>query len=190
MGGRSVRSLARLSAAVVVVAIAAGIVTSNRFAGPVAPADSLTALDARAAYLKGVDLVRGARSAASLLYFRMALAQRPDLWQIHADYASALMNTAVEVTSRRGVSAAVTCSTRERAALAREALERYASAEHLAPTPRDRAFVFRHRAASFAAWGLAWEAREDQRRAALEDAAGASPRAEKPVRRANVPARR
>ena len=147
------------------------MITGDPWVRPAAAADSLMTLDAKSAYLKGVDLVRGSRSSASLPYFRMALAQRPDLWQVHADYASALMNTAVEVAARRGISASFTRSTCERVALANEALERYASAEHLAPTPRDRAFVFRHRAASFAAWGFAWEAWEDQHRAAFEDAA-------------------
>src|SRR5262249_55406839 len=64
--------------------------------------DALASLDAKQAYFTGVELNNRRHSSQSLPYFRRALALRPDLWQVHCDYAAALINAAVEARSSRG----------------------------------------------------------------------------------------
>ncbi len=137
--------------------------------------DPVATIDAKASYLEGVELVRSDRPHDALPYFRAALAQRPDLWQIHADYAAALMNAAVATMPRRGMLIPSVRSTPERVAFVTEASGRFDRAEVLAPTANDRAFVLRHRATALAAWGLTWDAGAYEHRAKFEESAARSP---------------
>src|SRR5258705_4879064 len=108
--------------------------------------DPAAAMDARQAYLAGVDLSRRSRHTESLPYFRRALGLRPDLWQVHCDYAAALINSVGE--ARPGVAAprGVTRSSWERAAMIREGLSELDHAERQAARPLDRAYVIAIRA--------------------------------------------
>ena len=136
---------------------------------PGPPTDALASLEAKHAYLEGVELVRANRSWQALPYFRHALALRPDLWQIHCDYAAALLNSEIDVARHRGILGPVSRSSWERAAGAREAFQRFASAETLAASPHDRAYVEHVRGTALGAWGLAWDAIRDHRLAASAD---------------------
>jgi hypothetical protein len=115
-------------------------------------------MDARQAYLTGVDLNNHLHSSTeSLPYFRRALRLRPDLWQVHCDYAAALINSVSEARPGIGAPRSVTRASWERVAMIREGLDELDRAERLAATPPDSAYVIALRAQTFAIWGLSWE---------------------------------
>jgi len=135
----------------------------------VAPADSLQSIDPKAAYLEGVELVRHGHHVESLAWFRHALALRTDLWQVHADYASALLNSTIQVAPHRGLPGPATRSSWERMNAIREALEHLDRAEGLAREPSYQATVLYVRSTLYANWGLFWNSAVDHRDAGRLD---------------------
>ena len=129
------------------------------------PADSLAAMDANTALLRGVGLSLDGRYTESLPFLRHALDLRSDLWEVHSDYGASLCNATVEVAFHRGILEPRSRSSWERAAMAREAWERFSNAERLAGTPGDAARPAQQRAKLLALWGLSWNALDDYRRA-------------------------
>ena len=141
----------------------------SRHPSPAPHFDPLSSLDPKSSYLKGVELVRAGRSLAALPYFRRALVMRPDLWQVHCDYAAALLNSELVVAPHRGIPRPISRSSWDRVVGAREAFERFDSAERLAASAADRAYVEHVRATVLGAWGFAWDALRDHRRAVQAD---------------------
>ena len=137
----------------------AGVTACGRASGPrpVESPDAIAGLDATQAYLTGVQLLNQRRQAtASLPYFRRALTLRPDLWQIHHDYAAALLNAANEAQMKLGETRRVTRSSWEGVAMIHEALAEIDRAEALASLPSDRAHAIAMRAQALAVWGMSW----------------------------------
>ena len=130
-------------------------------------------MDARTAYLTGVDLTRTRRNAESLPYFHRALGLRPDLWQVHSDYGAALINSVSEARSVLGTAIGVTRSSWERVAMIQEGLLELDRAERLAATPLDSALIIATRAQVLAIWGLSWNGLVEYGRARRLDAASA-----------------
>ena len=130
--------------------------------------DPLASLDARAAYMRGVEWARHGQYVTALPYLRRAVALRGDVWVGHLDLGSVLFNSSVETRSHRGLVAPVTRSSWERVLAAREGLEHLADAERLAPTPSERAKALELEARRLSNWGLVWDALTGARRAASE----------------------
>jgi hypothetical protein len=127
--------------------------------------DPPAAMDARRAYLTGVDLSRASRHTASLPYFRRALGLRPDLWQVHCDYAAALINSVGEARPGIAPPRSITRSSWERVTMIREGLSELDHAERLAAAPLDSAYVIAIRAQALAIWGLSRDGLFEYRRA-------------------------
>ena len=126
---------------------------------PVAP-PPLDPRDAELAYERGLDLAKAGRHRESVPEFRGALHARPDLWNFHHDYATALFNTAHESRSHLGRLEPVMRSSVERVALIREGLTELEAARQRARDPREHALIIHTRAQVFKAWGLPWNAFE------------------------------
>ena len=122
-------------------------------------------MDASTAYATGVALAKRDDYRLSLPYLRRARALRGDLWQIHADYASALMNSIGERRSRRGVPRAATRSSYERVSTVLEAQRDLDEAERLAARREDMTRVLQLRAQTCQHWGLDWNAFDEFGRA-------------------------
>jgi hypothetical protein len=132
--------------------------------GRSSPADrGLDTPAAQQAYRRGLDAVHQGRYLESLPDFRAAAAARPDLWDLHHDYASALLNAVHQGHVHLGHAEFVLRSSYERVGLLREGLAQLAVAERLARDPHDRALVYRTRAQILRAWGLNWNAFVDYR---------------------------
>jgi tetratricopeptide (TPR) repeat protein len=129
---------------------------------PMTPPDQRNALTA---YQTGVALARAGVHLGSLPYFRRALELRPDLWQVHCDYAASVLNSAIEVGALRGKPLPLSRSSIERVAGVHDAFAHLSQAERLATNPADRAYVVGLRARHLAMWGLGWDAFEDYRSA-------------------------
>jgi len=133
---------------------------TERPRGSSAP-DSLARLSLKVTYQRGVDLAKTGAYARAMPYFRRVLALRGTAWHGHFDVACTLFNTTVERRVQRGRVMPMTRSSWERISAAREALERFDSAERLAPGAHEHAKVADMRARRLANWGLAWEALRD-----------------------------
>jgi hypothetical protein len=145
------------AAVVIVIGVIAWRGLRHRSEPAHAPADALAALDARQAYTTGVALMRHGNSQAGLPYLRHALALRPELWQVHTDYAAAELNTVADAREHRGLAGSVTRSSWERSEFIREALSELEEGARLAKTQPDRAYVIGLRAQFFATWGARWD---------------------------------
>ena len=126
-----------------------------RSAPPNRPPDTPAA---QQAYRRGLDAAREGRYLESLPDFRAAAEARPDLWNPHHDYASALLNAVHQGHAHLGHAEFVLRSSYERVGLLREGLAQLDAAERLARDPHDRAQVHRTRAQILKAWGLSWDA--------------------------------
>jgi tetratricopeptide (TPR) repeat protein len=156
------RSLAPLWALVCLGAAASLLAPPRTSSDP----DSLASFDAERAYLTGVYVLNHERRAVeSLPYFRLAVALRPDLWQVHCDYAAALMDAVGEARPGPGATRSATRSSWERAAMIHEALAELDRGEPLASAPADRAHLVAIRAQTLAIWGLSWNALAEYERA-------------------------
>ena len=113
---------------------------------------------AQEAYRRGLDRAREGRYLESLPDFRAAAEARPDLWNLHHDYASALLNAVHQGHLHLGHAEFVLRSSYERVRLLHEGLAQLDAAEALARDPHDRALVYRTRAQILKAWGLNWNA--------------------------------
>lgn len=122
-------------------------------AGPIATMRPQAALDSARAHV-----ARG-RHFESLPYFRQALRFEGEPWAaLHAGYGTALHNAAIETRERRGVRAAVTRNSLERAALIDEARRELERAASLVRVPRERADLLEEYGKAMLAYGLQWEA--------------------------------
>jgi hypothetical protein len=148
---------AEWTALVAAAALAAALARSSAPPSASGTHDPAAALDARRAYLAGVDLSHRSRHSESLPYFRRALGLRPDLWQVHCDYAAALINSVGQARPGAVTPRSTTRSSWERAAMMREGLLELDHAERLAATPLDSAYVIAIRAQTLAIWGLSWD---------------------------------
>ena len=118
---------------------------------------------AQAAYRRGLDAAHDGRYLESLPDFRAAAEARPDLWNLHHDYASALLNAVHQGHLHLGHAEFVLRSSYERVRLLQEGLAQLDDAARLARDPHDRAQVYRTRAQILRAWGLTWNAFLDYR---------------------------
>ena len=143
-----------LASALLVAAAAAWL--SSRPRGVPGMIDPMAGLDAKQAYLTGVDLVRRGHAGSSVPYFRRALALAPDVCGVHCDYAAALVGAVGEARGNLGLARSVTRSSWERAAMIRDAFAEFDRAESLASSPADRAHVIGLRAQTLAIWGPSW----------------------------------
>ena len=132
-------------------------IARNPLSPPPASADSLDAMTAQDAYMRGVAFTRRNLPVQALPYFRRALALRPDLWQVHSDYAATLLNAMGQSRATRGVGGPSTRSSRERVDMIRDALGHLEQAESLTRTPEDHVTVLGTKARFYSNWGLAWE---------------------------------
>lgn len=114
--------------------------------------------DPKAAYERAVKLTLGGRPEEAIPYYRGVIAARPGVWQVRADYASALMNSAGESRVHRGVAGPRMRSSFERVERMKAAFAEADRAEALANTPRGHAYVMALRGQALANWGLAWNA--------------------------------
>jgi tetratricopeptide (TPR) repeat protein len=161
-----------MAIALATIAVVLGVIVGReplRRAMTRAPARPEMRLDAKASFLRGIELVRAGHHVDALPYFRHALDLRGDLWQVHSDYASALLNATIQVAPHRGVPGPVSRSSWERVSGIREAFEHLDTAERLAPEPRFRAMVLNLRSSLFSNWGLFWDAAVEYRRATDAD---------------------
>jgi hypothetical protein len=158
--GGQARGLRRLIGwSLVAVALIAGAVVMLRARRPAAPAPALPPWpDADAAYVEGVELARHGRYLASLPALRYAAEHRFDMWQLPADYATALLNAVHEGRVRHGLQEFAVRSSYERVAMVAEALRYLDLAERRATQPRDLAEVRRIRAQFMKVWGFPWNA--------------------------------
>ena len=115
------------------------------------------------AYGRALELAAAGRYLESIPNFRAAKEARPDIWDLHHNYASALLNAAHEGRPHLGRLEFVMRSSIERVALLREGLAELDSAARLVRDPRGRAQIHRTRAQILKAWGLAWNAFENYR---------------------------
>lgn len=115
------------------------------------------------AYQRGLAAVRDGHYLESLPDFRAAAEARPDQWNMHHDYAAALLNAVHQGRSHLGHSGFVLRSSFERVRFVHEGLARLDAAEALARDPRHRAMVHLTRAQILKAWGLPWNAFVDYR---------------------------
>jgi len=113
------------------------------------------------------------QSSESLPYLRRALALRPDLWQVHCDYAAALINSVTEARPGLWTIRSVTRSSWERVAMIREGLSELDRAERLTRAPLDSAHVIAIRGQALAIWGMSWNGLAEYGRARRLDSASA-----------------
>jgi tetratricopeptide (TPR) repeat protein len=144
-------------AAVVLVWLTIG---RRRVPDPARPPDLRAA---EQAYRRGLGLAAAGRYLESVPDFRVAVEARPEVWNLHHDYASALLNAAHEGRPHLGRAEFRMRSSIERVALLRQGLAELDAAARLVRDARGRAQIHRTRAQILKAWGLAWNAFENYR---------------------------
>jgi hypothetical protein len=140
--------------------------------GPAAPPsgtlpDSIARLEPYPAYQRATRLGEQRDFAASLPYFQQALSVPPSAWEPYCAYGTSLFHATHQVRVHRGVQQPVTRSSWERVALMNEAARQLDTAERLARTPKEQAFVIAAHAQQVGVWGMPWNAVSEYVRAAV-----------------------
>jgi tetratricopeptide (TPR) repeat protein len=128
------------------------------------------ALPPSEAYRQAMQLTRLERYRESIPLFASALNGAPtDFWEIHYNYAAALVDLSLNYESREQHRVQSTASSVERVQLLAEAIRQLSLAAKLAPMGPSRALVLARRSNTFAVWGFPWESLISLRQAEQAD---------------------